>query len=357
MASAKKVQWAQLKVGILSIAALLLVGMLVFLMTSERGFFPDEETVYTYLNDSYGITKGSPVRLNGILAGSVSGVGLSGESAPDRIIRLTMNIDRRMLADIPTDSVVSPTAESLLGTRYLNIKRGIEDTTVQPGGEIPSVDTLPFDELVQSGYDTLTSLQGILGRIENIVGQVEEGQGSIGKFLVDEELYENVNGTVAAAREVTEALSRGEGTIGLMLRDPTLYNDLRNTTNRLSAIADQIESGEGTLGKLIQDPAIYDEAREAISGVNELVAGLNAGEGTAGKLLKDEELHDEIALAVEQINTILEKVNTGEGTLGQLLVNPQLYESLNGATYEMHEMMQDFRANPRKFLRIKLALF
>jgi phospholipid/cholesterol/gamma-HCH transport system substrate-binding protein len=38
-------------------------------------------------------------------------------------------------------------------------------------------------------------------------------------------------------------------------------------------------------------------------------------------------------------------------------VNPQLYESLNGATRELHELMKDFRANPKKFLRIKLALF
>jgi len=30
---------------------------------------------------------------------------------------------------------------------------------------------------------------------------------------------------------------------------------------------------------------------------------------------------------------------------------------LNGATREMHLLMKDFRANPKKFLRIKLGLF
>jgi len=357
MASAKKVQWAQLKVGVLSIAALIVVGVLVFLMTGERGFFAEDVTVHTYLADSYAITGGAPVRLNGILVGSVSDVQLSGDSTPGREIRVSMKIDEKMLAQIPTDSEVSPTSESILGTRYLNIKRGVGSTMVEPEGEIPSLDTRAFDEVVASGYEALTSLQGILGRLEAIVADVEEGQGSIGKFLKDEALYENLNSTVAAARELTEALNRGEGTIGQLLQDETLYADLRDTVSRLSAIADQVESGEGTLGKLIQDPAIYDEARDAISGVNQIVAGLNSGQGTAGKLLKDEELHGEIARAVDQLNTVLEKVNTGEGTLGQLLVNPQLYESLNGATYEMHEMMKDFRANPRKFLRIKLALF
>jgi phospholipid/cholesterol/gamma-HCH transport system substrate-binding protein len=40
-----------------------------------------------------------------------------------------------------------------------------------------------------------------------------------------------------------------------------------------------------------------------------------------------------------------------------LLVNPQLYDSANGATRELHELLKDFRANPKKFLRIKLAVF
>ena len=60
---------------------------------------------------------------------------------------------------------------------------------------------------------------------------------------------------------------------------------------------------------------------------------------------------------MKRLDVLIEKINSGEGTLGQLVVNPQLYESLNGATYEMHQLMKDFRANPKKFLQIKLELF
>jgi phospholipid/cholesterol/gamma-HCH transport system substrate-binding protein len=38
-------------------------------------------------------------------------------------------------------------------------------------------------------------------------------------------------------------------------------------------------------------------------------------------------------------------------------VNQQLYESLNGTTREVQGFMKDFRANPKKFLSIKLGLF
>jgi phospholipid/cholesterol/gamma-HCH transport system substrate-binding protein len=58
-----------------------------------------------------------------------------------------------------------------------------------------------------------------------------------------------------------------------------------------------------------------------------------------------------------KVDVIIDKINAGQGTVGQLLVNPQLYDTLNGATGEMQQLIKDIRANPKKFLRIKLALF
>ena len=77
----------------------------------------------------------------------------------------------------------------------------------------------------------------------------------------------------------------------------------------------------------------------------------------AGKLLKDEEMHNRLNASIQKVNLLLDNLNAGKGTMGQLLVNQQLYENLNGATYELQGLMKDFRANPKKFLRIKLGLF
>jgi phospholipid/cholesterol/gamma-HCH transport system substrate-binding protein len=88
-----------------------------------------------------------------------------------------------------------------------------------------------------------------------------------------------------------------------------------------------------------------------------MLDNLNAGKGTAGKLLTDDQIYNQLNLIAQKVNTAIDKVNSGQGTIGQLLVNPQLYDSLNGATREMDLLVKDVRANPKKFLRIKLALF
>ena len=53
----------------------------------------------------------------------------------------------------------------------------------------------------------------------------------------------------------------------------------------------------------------------------------------------------------------MDKLNSGQGTLGQLMVNPQLYEALTGATREFQSLAEGLRANPKKFLTIRLTLF
>jgi len=88
-----------------------------------------------------------------------------------------------------------------------------------------------------------------------------------------------------------------------------------------------------------------------------LLADVNAGKGTVGKLMKDDQLHQHLDELVAKFNSTIDRINSGQGTLGQFVVNPQLYESLNGATREFQSFAKDLRANPKKFLTIRLVLF
>lgn len=357
MPSKQKIRWAQLKVGLMSLAALTLIAILVFLMTGDRKFFADNVTVFTYLDDAAAIGKGAPVRLNGILIGSVRDIGLSGEATPNRVIKVAIEVDRAYLPQIPTDSEAVITSENVLGSKYINIKKGQGRTPIQPGGEILARDVQAFEELVAEGYSTLDSLRSILRRIDAIIAEVEVGRGSVGKLLTDDELYNNLTGTVVEARKLAKAMNEGEGTVAKLVNDPTLYNELRDAITRIDGIIAGVERGEGTAGRLLKDEGLYTDVRASVNELKKLVADLNAGKGTAGKLLKDETLHNEIASVVARLDATLGKVNSGEGTIGQLMVNPQLYESLNGMSYELHEFLKEFRKDPRKFLRFKVSIF
>ena len=364
MPSAKRVSWAQLRVGIMAVAAMFLMGVLVFLLSGSASFFSKNVVVYTFMDDSAAMTKGSPVRLNGILVGKVSSIDLSGENTPNRIVRMSIEVAEDKLSVIPKDSIVSVGSENLLGTKYLNIAKGKSSTPIRAGAELKSRDTREFQDLVNAAYPAMESLQSIIARLDKIVGLVESGKGSIGKLLVDDELYERVVRTVAEVQKVVELVSNGKGTMGKLLYEDEIYQQVKTSLGRADDLIRGLEEGNGTAGKLLKDPALYDDVRKTVAQMNKLLDDLNAGKGSAGKLLKSDELHQQVSELVTkldkmvvQFDNMAGKINAGEGTLGQLLINPQLYESLNGTAKEVQGVMKDFRANPKKFLTIQLKLF
>jgi phospholipid/cholesterol/gamma-HCH transport system substrate-binding protein len=349
MALQTKKRWAQLKVGLLAISALCILAVLVFLMTSSTGLFTKRSDVYTFLDDSAAIAAGAPVRLNGIAVGKVAGIGLSGSSEPNRIVRVTLEVENKYFSSIPVDSQAAIAAD--------NIKKGRSSATIQPGAEIKSLDTREFDDVVQQGYSTLASLNGIFKKLDTILDQLQAGNGTIGKLLSDDELYKKVIGIVDETHRVIAALDSQEGTLGKLMHDNSLYTDLRGTLSRVNDLADNIQKGDGTIGKLMKDPALYDDTRATIGDLRGILAGLQQGKGTAGKLLSSDDLHNQLQATMGRLDTLLDKINSGQGTLGQLLVNPALYQNLDSTTREVNGLMKDFRANPKKFLRIKLGLF
>jgi phospholipid/cholesterol/gamma-HCH transport system substrate-binding protein len=364
MALQQKKKWAQLKVGLLAVASLCILAFLIFLMTSTKGLFTSRSDIFMYLDDSAAVAEGAPVRVNGITAGKVAHVELSGVNEPNRIVKVTLEVDDDFLRTIPIDSRAAIAAENLLGTKYINIKKGTSATMVKPGDEIKSLDTREFDEVVQQGYSALASLDGILKKVDAIVNSIQVGEGTIGKLLSDDKLYKQLLDISTEIQTLTKTLNSDQGTLGKLMHDESLYNDargtisdVRGTVSRVNTLVDGLQQGQGTAGKLLKDPALYDETRATIGDVRKLLAGLNEGQGTVGKLLKSDELHDQLRTTMGRLDLLLEKINNGQGTIGQLVVNPALYDSLDTTTRELNGLLKDFRANPKKFLRIKLAIF
>lgn len=357
MAIQTKARWARLKVGLLAIFSMTILAILIFLITGQTNIFESQALIYTYMADAAALTIGAPVNLNGIPIGKVKQITLSGSKDPQRLVRIEMQVPDKELRNIPIDSIASISAANVLGTKYINIKSGQNDTTVRPGQELPSANVQEIQDLVQQGFGVLNSLQHTVERVDRIVGLVESGQGSIGKLLVDETLYDHFLAIVDEVRQLADALNSDKGTIGKLIYSREAYDDFRRSMARVDSLLEDLQNGKGAAGKFLKDPALYDELQKAIADTRKIIDGLNAGEGTAGKLLKSDELHKQLLETIAKLDQIIDKVNSGQGTIGQLLVNQQLYDNLNGLTREMQGLMRDFRSNPKKFLRIKLGLF
>jgi phospholipid/cholesterol/gamma-HCH transport system substrate-binding protein len=362
MPVSSKAKWSQLRVGLMAIGALIILAVLIFLMTGAKGFFKSTADIYTYMGDSAALVEGSPVRLNGILIGEVTKVALSGEPDPGRVVKATLSVQSDYFKAIPVDSTAKLAAENLLGTKYINITKGRSRDTIKAGAEIPSANTPELEDLFQQGFSSLGSLDSILKKLNDVLDEVQSGKGTIGQLLVDDTIARKIIAVLDNVKQLSETLTAvvnsPDSSVGRLLHDDhALYDNIQGSVSRVNTLLDGINNGQGTAGKFIKDPALYDDLQSTIGDVRTLLAGINRGEGDVGKLLKSTELHDEIKVTLGRLDSLLDKINNGPGAVSQLLNNPALYEDLDSTTRELQGLLKDFRANPKKFLRIKLGLF
>src|SRR5260370_27824852 len=111
MLSPGQVNWAKLRSSAVILAALLILGTLVYLLTGGT-FMEPKAQIYLYLPDATGVSKGSPVRVDGIGVGKVSRVELSGSNEPNSV-KVTMTIERDRLISITDDSTAQTTSHTI----------------------------------------------------------------------------------------------------------------------------------------------------------------------------------------------------------------------------------------------------
>ena len=140
MPSKQKVSLAQLKVGVLGIVALSCVTLIIFLLTGDMQWFKKQIPLHLYTSDASGLNAGAPVRINGITAGKVDRVALSGETDPRRVIKVDFVVDEDMMKQIPNDSIASISSDNLLGsTKFLQINKGVHPELLTSGATVKSV--------------------------------------------------------------------------------------------------------------------------------------------------------------------------------------------------------------------------
>src|SRR6266542_1390312 len=95
MPQRKELQWAQLRVGIMVTASLIVLALAIFFISGSVGFLTRKYTVKTYFSEAGGLRNGAQVQLAGIPVGNVSEIRLSPYSDRNRAVEVLMRINRK----------------------------------------------------------------------------------------------------------------------------------------------------------------------------------------------------------------------------------------------------------------------
>jgi phospholipid/cholesterol/gamma-HCH transport system substrate-binding protein len=157
MPRTRSLAWSELKLGVLTIVAIIVAAVTIFSVMGSRGFFWQRYTLKTRFPNVAGLKTGSPVRVAGVEVGSVTDVVFSGDQV-DVIFEVNKEVRQR----VTTNSTAVVGSVSLLGLSAVDITASSSGAPIPDGGYVPTgKSAASFSDITtqaQEGIDQLTGL-------------------------------------------------------------------------------------------------------------------------------------------------------------------------------------------------------
>ena len=381
--STRNIGLSELRVGLLVLIA---IGVLIVLILNASGTlnpFASHLHLRARFADANGLREGSEVRLAGVKIGKVDRIRLLNTSEvgtgpnPQKVetyLSIDTKIDGVPATDrIRSDSTAQAMAPSILGSEMVvNITPGTSlGQPIKENALLTSTSGSTMGDLATSGTELAQKLSKLSDQLNEVVKNVREGKGTVGRLFNDEALYNNLNATIRDAEDLAQQIKSGKGSAGRFIYDEALYNNANDVAANLKKLSADLVAGRGTAGKFLESDEMYnkisriaDRVNHSMDQIDSIVGDVNAGRGTLGKLVKDEAIYNDARTAIARFNTTAARIDNvvagaqrGEGTMGKLITDESLYNNVNNFSSEGVKLLYDFRQNPKKYLTIKFQLF
>src|SRR5947207_2557036 len=131
MPRTRSLAWSELKIGVLTIVAIVITALTIFLLTGARGFFWQRYNLKTRFSNVAGLKPGSPVRVAGVEVGSVDSTVLVGER-----VDVVFEVNKDFRDRITTESTAILGSVSLLGESAVDITPSTRGTPIPDWGYV-----------------------------------------------------------------------------------------------------------------------------------------------------------------------------------------------------------------------------
>lgn len=277
----------------------LVLAVLGSLYLARGGLQPGYK-LYAKFTWGAGLKQGQPVLLSGVNVGFVHGV----EIRPDGLLIVELRVRKEYRIPLGTTATIEP-----------NGFFGDQLVALHPDKPNPAAFS-PGDTLL-SGRAT-PSVGDVLVRVDTIAANLSVLTTSLKKEWVDANGFADLRHAVKSADAFLADLSKVADQQNI---------ELTKTQVALRKAASAVDS--------ISIDSTLRSFKTAAANFSALTADLSA---TSAKL-----------------NAALDKVTDGQGTTGKLVNDPAMYNDLRALVARIDSLMADFKANPRKY--IKLSIF
>jgi phospholipid/cholesterol/gamma-HCH transport system substrate-binding protein len=238
----------QARIGLLVLAGALLFLVGLFTIANRSFLLSEAFYVRSQFNRVAGLQVGSEVQYQGINVGRVESVQLP--AAPGGKITVTMAITQKARHLVRRNTQAQIKSDGLVGNQIVVLVPSAElSDPIESNEAIQGIDPFDLFEITDRMLASVQSFETAAVTFDQIMQDVRQGEGTLGKVLYDPSLY---NGLVATTDETRRVLANladnAEAFVGLA----------GDATQGVQSILQKLDEGEGTLPRLINDPAVFN---------------------------------------------------------------------------------------------------
>ena len=303
---------AEIKIGIVGFGILLL---LFFGIKFLKGIdvFQKETTYYVFYDNVSGMYEGNYIYLNGMKVGYVKDIEAMGGRAEKFLV--TVAIDSKI--KITDDSKMVFFSADILGSKAMKIELGNSNRILENKDTIKGgVELGMLDKLGSSIAPMAQNLDSILFATKNILNQQTQN---------------NLQHTFANLEATSERLSSISGQFD---------NLMKNEKEKIGKIISNTESITSNLKNN------NDELNNIISKIGQITD--TVAQAQLGSTIL------QTTQTLEKLNNVLGVIEKGKGNIGLLINDEGLYKSLDESAKKLDALIEDIKANPKKYINVSV---
>ncbi len=182
-----------IKIGLFISIGLILLTIITFSINDF--FFKPGYNIYAVLGFANGVKKSAPVRLAGIEVGEVKEASVFKDKNDKTMVKLKLWLTSD--AKVEKDSQMIINTLGLIGEKYVEIVPGTPGTAFMSNGDtIIGYDSVSVEQITKKGYDIAIKLEKAIDSMDDILKQVKSGDGTVGRLIYDDTLYNDVEAII-----------------------------------------------------------------------------------------------------------------------------------------------------------------
>ena len=193
----------KVRLGLFIAGGLMIFIVTVFIIGRQKNLFvPVYKLTTTFYNVS-GLQVGNNIRFSGINVGTVDNIKIINDSSVQVDMLIQKNVQKFIKADC--EAVIG--SAGLIGDRILIITQGSFDAALaKDGQQITSKEPVEPDAIMGSLQVTADNAAIISLQLAEIMTKVNSGNGTLGRFIQDSTIAENINQTIVNLKKSSKGL-------------------------------------------------------------------------------------------------------------------------------------------------------